>query len=108
MAGTSFSEGSHIIGGDLTYKRLSGNDFEITLKIYRDWLGMAPLDPNITFGVFEQNTHLLIDSTLTPLDTSYLVPLSMPGTTCAPPPNVIVEAGIYIDTVSLTYQCSFL
>jgi gliding motility-associated-like protein len=104
LTGLSITKGSHIIGGDLTYRRLSGNDFEVTLKIYRDWLGLAPLDANITFGIFVQNSHLLIDSTLTPLDTSYLVPLSMPGTTCAPPPNVIVEAGVYIDTVSLANE----
>ena len=26
----------HIAGGDFTYRRLNGNNFEITLKIFRD------------------------------------------------------------------------
>lgn len=96
-----WSDCSHIIGGDFTYKRLSGNDFEITLKLYRDCSSQAPFDATIAIGIFEQGSHQLLDSTVTPLDTFYFVPLTMPGTVCAPPPNVCAEAGIYIDTVSL-------
>ncbi len=92
---------SHIVGGDFTYKRLSGNNFEITLKLYRDCAAMAPFDTQINIGIFEQGTNAIIDSTVTLIDSVYLAPLTMPGTVCAPPPDVCAEVGVYIDTLSL-------
>jgi len=92
---------SHIVGGDFTYKRLSGNNFEITLKLFRDCASQAPFDNQINIGIFEQGTNAVIDSTVTDVDSVYFVPLTMPGTICAPPPNVCAEAGVYVDTISL-------
>ncbi|MBK7855751.1 MAG: hypothetical protein IPJ79_13435 [Bacteroidetes bacterium] len=58
--------GKHIVGGDITYRRLStvpgGASFEITLKIYRDSSSGVNFDPTILVGIFERNTNAKIDS----------------------------------------------
>ncbi|MGZ4035438.1 MAG: hypothetical protein ACXVP4_11280, partial [Bacteroidia bacterium] len=45
---TSFSLknfATHIVGGEIYYDNLGGNNYRITLKVYRDCLtGLAPYD----------------------------------------------------------------
>ncbi len=95
-------QATHLIGGDLTYRRLTGNQFEVTLKLYRDCnTGQAPFDSTIEIGIFERTTNLLRDSITIPLLNFYALSLSMPGSTCSPPPDVCGEAGVYTDTLTL-------
>ncbi|HMU70499.1 MAG TPA: hypothetical protein PKC38_10830, partial [Chitinophagales bacterium] len=53
----------HIIGGEMIYKRLTGNDFEITLKIYRDCSNpeAAPFDDPLQIYVYNAS-GILVDS----------------------------------------------
>lgn len=91
-----------MIGGDLTYKRLNGNQFEVSLKLFRDCLtGQAGFDATIEIGIFERNTHLILDSVEILLTQTYPMSLNMPGSTCAPPPNICGETGLYRDTITL-------
>ena len=76
-------------------------DFEVSLKLYRDCFSQAPFDTQISIGIFEQNTNAIIDSTVTLIFDVYLVSLTMPGSQCAPPPDVCAEAGVYVDTLTL-------
>jgi len=52
----------HIAGGDFTYRRLNGNNFEITLKIFRDCSDFVAFDNAILIGVFNKGTNTLVNS----------------------------------------------
>lgn len=92
---------THIIGGELYYDCLGGDNYLITLKIYRDCLlGEAPYDnpANISIWTGAGSLHKNIS-------------LSFPGATKVPfvatnpcfqaPPNVCVEEAIYTAVVNL-------
>jgi gliding motility-associated-like protein len=90
----------HIVGGDFTYKHLSGNTFEMKLVLFRDCYSIgAPFDLFITVGFFEQLTNNLIQTHNVSLAGSG--PVVPSGLDCAPPPDVCVEEGFYIWQVTL-------
>lgn len=90
---------THIVGGDIAVKSLGGNNFEITLKFYRDCSpGSYIFDPTITLGIYVQNTNATaVTPTLSLLSSQQL----QLGDTCYTPPNLCVEEGIYRATVNL-------
>jgi gliding motility-associated-like protein len=94
---------THIIGGELTYNDLGGNDYAITMKLYRD-CGPANsngtgFDPTITVGFFNANGVLQ-----TSLSISNLVVTPVPisnSNPCLTPPPVCVEEGLYTGQINL-------
>ncbi|MCB0640652.1 MAG: PKD domain-containing protein, partial [Phaeodactylibacter sp.] len=53
----TLSQASHIVGGDIVYKCLGGNQYEIILNVYRDCQNAAPgaiFDNPAKIGVFTQ------------------------------------------------------
>lgn len=93
---------SHIVGGDFTNRWIGGNNFELTLKIYRDSLnGLAPFDATIVIGIFDKVTNLRTDTLVMTLFSAVTVTLSGPASSCVSPPEVVVEIGTYIDTISI-------
>lgn len=51
---------SHLVGGELNYKKLNGFNYEISLTLYRDCaIGNAPFDTLANFRVFDSNNRLL-------------------------------------------------
>lgn len=94
------SYATHVVGGDFTYRWLSGNQFELTLKIYRDCLpGNAGFDQSIKIGIFDRITNARQDTLIMQLTEQDSVSLSGPSATCAIPPEVCVEYAIYCDTI---------
>ena len=93
------SFGTHIVGGEIKVKWVSGNTFEVTLTCYRDCAsGNANFDNNITIGVFDQvtdeeYTEITIDKT-DPTDTLDL------GDECYQPPGICVEKAVYQTTAT--------
>lgn len=58
------SRATHIVGGNMTYKSIGGDRYEITLSLRRDcFLGGvdAPFDPIAHIGVFSANGALLLN-----------------------------------------------
>lgn len=91
---------THVVGGDFTYRWLNGNQFELTVKIYRDCLpGNAGFDQSIVIGIFDRLTHARQDTLLMDLLHSDSISLSGPSTACVIPPEVCVEYAIYRDTI---------
>ncbi len=90
---------THIVGGDITVKWVSGNDFQVTLKFYRDCnAGNADFDATVTCGVFDLSTNVMQQQFTMPLilrDTLNL------GDSCYSPPNLCVEEGIFQSTVTI-------
>lgn len=94
------SRATHIVGGDFTYRWLGGNQFELSVKIYRDCLpGNAGFDQRIVIGIFDKVTNARQDTLRMDLIEVDSVSLSGPSASCAIPPEVCVEYAIYRDTI---------
>ena len=52
-------QASHIVGGDLTYKHISGDSFELNLRIYRDKESSTPFDSTVYFFIYDEDITFL-------------------------------------------------
>jgi len=97
---------THIIGGELYYDCLGGNNYLITLKVYRDCLnGQAPFDNPASISVWDAGGNLLQTFNL-PFPGANNVPFT-PNSPCfQAPPNVCVEEAIYTFQTTLPVQTS--
>ncbi len=104
---------SHIVGGELTYRCLGNDSFEISMTIYRDcWFG----NPSVWFdnpafvGIFDGQNNLIRN-----LGQNGVLRMRLRGVndTLAPvlnnpcyvaPPSVCVHRTIYRDTLNLPYR----
>lgn len=111
MAGYTASA-THIVGGELNYKYLGGNNYEIRLTVYRDcYVGVPPFDNPAFVGIFDSNNNLLqtLQMPFRGLDT---LPPAINDPCTIPPLDFCYEVTTYIDTVNLPpraggYQISY-
>lgn len=90
----------HIAGGDFTYRRLSGNNFEITLKFFRDCTDFVAFDDTVKIGVFVRGSNTLFASYNIGRTDSGVLDLT--GSSClSPPSSVCMDKCTYVDTISL-------
>jgi gliding motility-associated-like protein len=89
---------SHIIGGDITVKSLGSNRFKITLLFFRDCSSSVNFDDPIPLGIYDKvtNAQFMTDS----MKLISITPIHL-GDSCFSPPNLCVEQGLFIDTISL-------
>ncbi len=60
---SSKGEASHIVGGELNYRYLGANLYEVRLVVYRDCLGgQAAFDDPASIGVFNMQGNLVTSS----------------------------------------------
>lgn len=90
---------THIIGGEMNYKCLGNNQYEVSLTVYRDcFLGEAPLDDTAYVAVYTsagalfRTLPILLGGTdtISQLDACLIIP-----------PNICVETTTYVDTIQL-------
>ena len=102
LGGTQNAFATHIIGGEMNYKCLGNNAYQISLTVYRDcYLGVAPLDDTAYVAIFDiagqlvQTLPILLESidSIQQVDACLLIP-----------PNICVETTTYIDTIQLQPQ----
>lgn len=90
-----------MVGGEMTYRCLGGNNYEIRLIIYRDGMSTgAPFDPSAVITVYNSANMVVQNRYVTLLSVSNL-PLNAPNNCTSLPNNVATERGLYIDTLSL-------
>ncbi len=95
---------THIVGGELNYRCLGNDQYEITLTVYRDcYNGIPWFDTVASVGFFVDTSdvaqfQLLMDSTSS--DTLDVI-LSDPCLSV--PPDLCVEVMQYMDTITLPY-----
>ena len=87
---------SHIVGGELSYKYISGNIYQLKLKIYRDCSVQTDYDDPTTITVFNSSGTVVTT-----------VPINFPGATQIPnntgnicltsPPNICVSTASLIN-----------
>lgn len=92
---------THIVGGEIYYDCLGGNNYRITLKLYRDCFnGLAPYDDPATIFIFK-NSGVLLDSIQIPFPGSVVLPVTINNPCFTPPTNICVEQAIYQTVVNL-------
>jgi hypothetical protein len=90
----------HIVGGFISYRCLGGNEYEVTLKIYRDcFSGGAEFDPAASIFIYGDGIDYISffafdDLTITPLEVELVNP-------CLQPPEICIEEGVYTGIVTL-------
>ncbi len=88
---------THIIGGHITYRHLSGTTYELELVIYRDCIsGVPPFDDPAYVGMFNSSGTLLSTLLLSPADS---VQLMWPFNCW--PSNLCIKRARYITSVNL-------
>ena len=98
---TSQLKASHIVGGEIYYDNLGGNNYKITLKVYRDCFnGVPPLDNPAFITIFDKN-GIVVDTFRIPLISQNNVPPSINNPCIQTPNSVCVEEGIYVGTRNL-------
>ena len=92
---------THIVGGEIYYDYLGNNNYQVTLKVYRDCInGQAPYDNPAYVGVFDQAGNLLQTLSL-PFPGSTQIPVNMNNPCYLPPANVCVEEAVYTGMANL-------
>lgn len=82
---------SHLMGGEVTARHLSGNDYEVTMTVYRDTLGIS-MSTVAYFDVLDSN-GIVISNFSTPFN-SVVSGILIPGYPYG------VEMYVFIDTIS--------
>jgi len=92
---------THIVGGELYYKYLGNNQYQIQLTVYRDcFYGVPGFDQPALIGVWNSTNSLITTLSLTTSDSATVPPII--NSPCfIPPTNVCYRVANYFTTVSL-------
>jgi gliding motility-associated-like protein len=86
---------SHIAGGEIYYDCLGGNNYRITLKIFRNCFdGQSELDDPAYVFIFDAAGNF-VDSLAMPLPGATVIPPIVNNPCFTPPPDICVEEAIY-------------
>ncbi len=92
---------THIVGGELYYKYLGNDLYQIRLTVYRDcWNGVPPFDNPASVGVFDAN-NVLLQQLLLFVNDSATVPPTINSPCFIPPVDVCYRVANYYTTVNL-------
>jgi len=99
---------THLVGGDFSYVHLGGDEYFITLKVYRDCspanVNDTGFDAQLAVGMWN-GTGVIGpgDVTMIPLTASNVseVPVVMGNPCGTPPPELCIEQAIYTATLTL-------
>jgi gliding motility-associated-like protein len=92
---------THIVGGEIYYDYLGGNNYKITLKVYRDCFnGVPPFDnPGFVF-VYDAFGNLTTTLSIA-VPPSTIIPPTINNPCFTPPNDICVEEAVYITTATL-------
>jgi len=94
---------THIVGGEVTYKCLGNQQYELTLTVYRDcYTGVPWFDDPVSLGIYRANWSL-VQQVLIPLDsmTNDTLPIILTNPCLVAPPDVCVHRSVYKAIVTL-------
>lgn len=103
---------THLLGGYMSYRYISGTTYEVTLTLYRDcnsatlFDGSPGSNTDAVVGIFQGNSNVLVNTLnlSNPVITALLPDSTEP---CSIPPNVCREIGVYTTTVTLPSSASY-
>ncbi len=97
---------THIVGGEITYRCLGNDQYEITLAVYRDCFNGVPwFDNPAILGIYDAN-WTLVQKPLLPWNVSNndTLPIILTNPCLTAPPNVCVHTTRYTTVVTLPFQ----
>lgn len=108
----SISSATHIVGGDLTYKCLGNDKYEITLTVQRDCINGASdaeLDDPATIGIYDRFGALQVGLGISgklfaPISSYRILNTSLDDCSLGAAEGICVEEAIYKDIVCLPYN----
>ena len=99
---------THLVGGDFYYVHLGGDQYQITLKVYRDCspanTNGTGFDEQVAIGMWDGTGVITgADVVTIPLTFSNVsnVPVEMGNPCGTPPPELCIEQAVYTATVTL-------
>ncbi|MBK9338602.1 MAG: gliding motility-associated C-terminal domain-containing protein [Lewinellaceae bacterium] len=98
--------GTHIVGGEVTYKCLGNDQYEISLTVYRDCYNGVPwFDNPAAIGVYDANWNLF-QNILVPWNamTHDTLPIVLENPCLVAPPDVCVHRSTYKTTTTLPFR----
>ena len=117
LLSTQEIKATHIVGGDLTYRCLGNDIYELKLTVRRDCFNGAPgaqFDDPASIGIFDMTTHQRLTDLIGYPDGQLLIPLSNNDTLneflvsdCSViSGDVCVHTTMYIKTIFLPYRAN--
>ncbi|MEX2485186.1 MAG: PKD domain-containing protein [Brumimicrobium sp.] len=86
----------HIVGGEISYECLGGNEYRVTIKMYRDCNGPgAQFDNPLSLGIFKNSDNSLFDEKSVSLPGSTQLPVEFNNPCVEPPNNICIQEAIY-------------
>ncbi|HRD39225.1 MAG TPA: hypothetical protein PLC65_11380, partial [Bacteroidia bacterium] len=59
------TKATHIVGGEIYYDYLGGNNYKVTLRVYRDCFnGLAPFDNPAFLTVYDASSNVIMTRSL--------------------------------------------
>lgn len=97
-------QATHMVGGEINYRCLGNNRYEIVVTVFRDCdTGVPWFDNPASVGVFDNNDSLIYDLRLN-LRNNDTLDLNLSDPCLVAPPNVCIHTTTYLDTVILPFQ----
>lgn len=98
---------THVIGGEMYYDYLGGDQYQFTVKLYRDCgpTATADLPNNIAIGVYNGVSNVyLFQQSVNNTGPVQNVPVVLDNPCLTIPPNACVETRTYVGTFSLPFN----
>jgi gliding motility-associated-like protein len=93
---------SHIVGGDIYYDYLGGNNYRFYVTVYRDCLSTgAAFDDPLPLGIYTQNNSQPYQTLYLTFPGSVILPVVFNNPCVTPPTNICVEKAVYTIVVNL-------
>jgi gliding motility-associated-like protein len=93
------TKAAHIVGGDFSYRYVSGDTYQFKMKMYRDCGGGgAPFENSLRVGIYDKGTDKLIQTITMARSTIYPIKFN---TGCTSPQLRCVETGVFLATVAM-------
>ena len=93
-------QASHIVGGDIYYNYLGGNNYEFHISLYRDCLSTgAQYDNPLYLTVYNNGT--MVQNVAVPFPGSITLPVVFNNPCVTPPTNICTEHAEYVVVVNL-------
>jgi hypothetical protein len=93
--------GNHIVGGEVFYDYLGGNNYRISIVVYRDCFSTgAQYDNPLSLGIFTSSNQL-IENIMIPFTGSQIVPITFSNPCVVAPTDICTEKTTYSVIVNL-------
>lgn len=94
--------GAHLVGGEMSYRCLGGNSYEITLTVYRDCQASSTqFDTRANVGIFDHSSGSLVRTLNIQFAGQSDIPINTISSCLVVPPGLCLKQTVYVDTTTL-------